>query len=216
MTTVRSEHVQRRVSVGPEAVIGARGDTRRLNAVFERSPVPMVTVDARRRYVDVNCPARLWFRLSLEEMRTYAIDDLAPADQLGVIEREWARLLETGEVAGQYLGLKPDGSRVNFVYSALARVLPGLHVIVFAPADWREDELGVIEDDSSDVSASLTPREVEVLALAADGLSTPALAQQLGLSSSTVKSHFKHIYTKLHVRNRAAAVAKGLRLGVIG
>lgn len=216
MTTVRSEHVQRRVSVGSEAVIGARGDTRRLNAVFERSPVPMVTVDARRRYVDVNCPARLWFRLSLEEMRTYAIDDLAPADQLGVIEREWARLLETGEVAGQYLGLKPDGSRVNIVYSALARVLPGLHVIVFAPADWREDELGVIEDDSSDVSASLTPREVEVLALAADGLSTPALAQQLGLSSSTVKSHFKHIYTKLHVRNRAAAVAKGLRLGVIG
>jgi PAS domain S-box-containing protein len=216
MITIPSEHVQRRVSAGSEAVIGARGDTRRLKAVFEHSPVPMVTVDARRRYVDVNCPARLWFRLSQDEMRKYAIDDLAPADQLGVIEREWARLLERGDVAGQYLSLKPDGNRVTVVYSALARVLPGLHVIVFAPADWPEDELGLIEDDGRDVSASLTPREIEVLALAADGLSTPELAQRLGLSSYTVKSHFKNIHAKLHVRNRAAAVAKALRLGVIG
>jgi DNA-binding CsgD family transcriptional regulator len=119
-------------------------------------------------------------------------------------------------VAGRYLGLKPDGNRVTIVYSALARVLPGLHVIVFAPADWPEEESSGIEDDGSDVSASLTPREVEILALAAEGLSAPELAQQLGLSSYTVKSHFKNIHAKLHVRNRAAAVAKALRLGLIG
>jgi DNA-binding CsgD family transcriptional regulator len=176
----------------------------------------MVMVDAKRRYVDVNRPARLWFRLSLDEMRMYAIDDLAPADQFGVIEREWARLLETGRVAGQYLAVKPDGGRVAIVFCALADVLPGRHVIVYAPADWPDDEVGVIEDVGHDPSASLTPREIEVLALAADGLSGPELAQELVLSHTTVNTHFKNIYAKLDVRNRAAAVAKALRLGVIG
>jgi len=175
----------------------------------------MVMVDGERRYVHVNRPARLWFRLSLDEIRTYAIDDLAPADQLGVIEREWARLLETGRVAGEYLAVRPDGARVTVVYCALAHVLPGRHVIVYAPADWPEDEVAVIDDDGEDPSASLTPREIEVLALAADGLSGPELAQALVLSHATVNTHFKNIYAKLDVRNRAAAVAKAMRLGVI-
>jgi PAS domain S-box-containing protein len=197
-------------------VLAARGDARQLKRIFERSPVPMVMVDSERRYVDVNRPARLWFRLSLEEMRTYSIDELAPADQLGFIERESARLLETECVAGSLLGAKPDGSRVDVVYCALAHVLPFLHVIVFAPADWPAEELGVIEDDGPDPFTSLTPREVDVLALAADGLSGPELAEELVLSPATVNTHFKNIYAKLHVRNRGAAVAKSMRLGLIG
>ena len=63
------EHIRRRVCAGFEAVIAARGDARRLATVFADSPLPMVLVDARRRYVDANQPARLWFRLSLEEIR---------------------------------------------------------------------------------------------------------------------------------------------------
>jgi DNA-binding CsgD family transcriptional regulator len=183
----------------------------------------MVMLNDQGRYVDVNRPARLWFRLSLDEMRRYGIPDLAPEDQLEVIDREWARLRETGCVAGPYLGRKPDGSRVEMVYCALADILPGLHVTVFAPSDWPEDELGVIDDefgvtkdDGASPSGSLTRREIQVLALAADGLSGPELARSLVLSPSTVNTHFKNIYAKLEVRNRAAAVAKALRLGVIG
>jgi PAS domain S-box-containing protein len=196
-------------------VLAARGDARKLKRILEHSPVPIAMVDSQRRYVEVNRPARLWFRLSLDEIRKYAIDDLAPADRLAVIESEWARLLETECVAGSHLGAKPDGSTVDVVYCALAHVLPGLHVIVFAPADWPEDEVGVIKGDSPYPSASLTPREVDVLALAADGFSGPELAEELVLSPATVNSHFKNIYAKLHVRNRAAAVAKALRLGLI-
>jgi ATP/maltotriose-dependent transcriptional regulator MalT len=92
-------------------------------------------------------------------------------------------------------------------------VLPGLHVVAFAPADWPDDELGAI--DGAPPDSGLTPREIEVLALAADGLSGPELAQALGLSATTVNTHFKNIYVKLGVRNRAAAVAKAMRLGVI-
>jgi DNA-binding CsgD family transcriptional regulator len=61
----------------------------------------------------------------------------------------------------------------------------------------------------------LTPRERDVLQLAADGLSTPSIAQRLSLSRATVRTHFGHIYIKLDVSSRAGAVAKGMRLGLI-
>jgi PAS domain S-box-containing protein len=61
----------------------------------------------------------------------------------------------------------------------------------------------------------LTPREIEVLNLAAEGNSGPDIAKQLVLSPGTVKTHFEHIYEKLGVGDRAAAVALGLRTGLI-
>jgi two-component system nitrate/nitrite response regulator NarL len=63
--------------------------------------------------------------------------------------------------------------------------------------------------------AMLTPRERDVLQLAADGLSTPSIAKRLYLSQATVRTHFGHIYIKLDVSSRAGAVAKGMRLGLI-
>jgi DNA-binding NarL/FixJ family response regulator len=127
----------------------------------------------------------------------------------------WAQLLKTGFVAGRYQGTKPDGSPIDVFYCALADVLPGRHVIVFAPADWPENELGVIGDDGPDPSASLTPREVEVLALAAEGAGIPELGEELALSPDTVRTHLKHIYAKLGVHNRTGAVTRAMRLGLI-
>jgi DNA-binding CsgD family transcriptional regulator len=207
---IRPGYVPSTVGGGGTAVGRARGDARRVKAVFERSLVPMVMVDAKRRYVNVNRPALLWFRASLDEMREYAMDDLAPTDQSAVIERGWARLVDAGVLAGHYLAAKPDGSRVDIVYNALADVLPGQHVVVFARADWPEDEL--IKDVPY---ASLTPREIDLLALAAEGLGGRELAERVTLSPATVNTHFKNIHEKLQVRTRAAAVAKAMRLGMI-
>jgi DNA-binding CsgD family transcriptional regulator len=145
----------------------------------------------------------------------FAIGDLTPAPGGGVMERAWARLLDVESIAGRYPVDGSDGSRVDVVYYGLAHVLPGLHLIAFAPADWPEDQLDAIVDDHLDASALLTAREIEVLALAADGLGGPELAQQLFLSPATVRTHFENIYEKLDVRNRAAAVAKAMRLGMI-
>ena len=61
----------------------------------------------------------------------------------------------------------------------------------------------------------LSEREIEVLRLAAEGLSGPGIAEQLVLSPATVKTHFEHIYDKLGVGDRAAAVAQALRTGLI-
>lgn len=53
----------------------------------------------------------------------------------------------------------------------------------------------------------LSARELEVLDLIADGLSNDAIGRRLFLSQATVKSHLVHVFTKLGVDNRTAAVA---------
>jgi DNA-binding NarL/FixJ family response regulator len=52
----------------------------------------------------------------------------------------------------------------------------------------------------------LTPREAEVLALIAEGLTNAEIADRLVVSAATVKSHVNHIFAKANVRDRAQAV----------
>ena len=61
----------------------------------------------------------------------------------------------------------------------------------------------------------LSAREVQVLALAADGLSNPEIARELGLSALTVKSHLARMTRRLGARDRAHLVLLALRAGVI-
>jgi DNA-binding CsgD family transcriptional regulator len=206
----------RSVGAAAEVVLRLRGKAEQLMRVFERSPFPMVLVDERRRYVEINRPARLVFRLSLAQIRRYAIDDLTPPQELSTLEGAWARLLDAGCVAGTYEVAGPDGSSFDVVYWGLANALPGLHLFAFAPAGWPDGELSILGANSSDTSlAPLTPREREVLQLAAEGLSGPSIAQRLVVSPGTVKTHFSNVYEKLGVGDRAAAVARGLRFGFI-
>ncbi len=61
----------------------------------------------------------------------------------------------------------------------------------------------------------LTSREREVLKLVAAGQSAPEIAERIHLSPATVKSHLQAIYDKLGVAERAAAVAEGMRRGLL-
>ncbi|MFL5953639.1 MAG: PAS domain-containing protein [Gaiellaceae bacterium] len=61
----------------------------------------------------------------------------------------------------------------------------------------------------------ITPREREILQLAAHGLAGPEIASRLGIGPATVKSHFENLYAKLEVSDRATAVAAALREGLI-
>jgi two-component system nitrate/nitrite response regulator NarL len=54
-----------------------------------------------------------------------------------------------------------------------------------------------------------------VLHLAAQGLTGPQIANELVVGLATVKTHFEHIYAKLGVGARVAAVAMAMRLGLI-
>jgi two-component system nitrate/nitrite response regulator NarL len=61
----------------------------------------------------------------------------------------------------------------------------------------------------------LSARELEILKLVAEGLSGPEIGARLYISSSTVKTHVKSVLDKLGVNDRAAAVAEGMRRGLI-
>ena len=61
----------------------------------------------------------------------------------------------------------------------------------------------------------LTPREVEVLGMLAEGLANKNIAARLGISEHTVKTHVASILTKLDAFSRAEAVAIGARQGLI-
>ena len=62
-----------------------------------------------------------------------------------------------------------------------------------------------------DERPALTSREREILRLTADGCSAPQIAEQLYLSPTTVRTHLQHLYDKLGVSDRAAAVAEAMR-----
>jgi two-component system, NarL family, nitrate/nitrite response regulator NarL len=61
----------------------------------------------------------------------------------------------------------------------------------------------------------MSVRERETLTLIAEGLSAPQIGRTLHLSTATVKTHLQHIYEKLGVSERAAAVAEAMRRGLL-
>lgn len=66
-----------------------------------------------------------------------------------------------------------------------------------------------------DLAESMTPREMEVLQLLAEGLTNRAIASRLGVSEHTIKFHVNSILNKLDAQSRTEAVVTGTRLGLI-
>jgi len=84
-------------------------------------------------------------------------------------------------------------------------------------ADLDVDALLIATPTAGDeiVAEALTPREVEVLELLAEGLSNKAVAERLGISDQTVKFHVASISGKLGASNRTDAVRRAARRGLI-
>jgi DNA-binding NarL/FixJ family response regulator len=103
-------------------------------------------------------------------------------------------------------------SAVRLVRSGDALLAPSITrrlVERFAPAD------PVNVPIHADLAA-LTPRELEVLRLLAQGLSNAELAGRLTLSEATVKTHVGRILTKLQLRDRVQAVVLAYQTGLVG
>ncbi len=90
-------------------------------------------------------------------------------------------------------------------------------------ADWRirpallsgASLVGELLDDKDPDRVRLTPRELEVLAAMADGVSNKAIAARLGISFHTAKFHVAAILAKLNADSRTEAVARAAQLGLV-
>lgn len=142
------------------------------------------------------------------------LDDLdALADEAAVValgSAAWVNVLPA-VISGGWAALSADATPQELLAGVLGAAA-GLAVL--SPTQMQPDPDS--DDDLPGVSeVTLTPREREVLALLAEGLSNKRVARELGVTESTVKFHVQAIYSKLGVQSRAGAVSRGIQLGLV-
>lgn len=194
------EGVARAVSEWPELeLIGEVADGRSALELI-RSELPHVAI------VDMRLPeldgAQIAAAVTRDDLTTRVLLLSAFADEQIVF-----RALEAG--AAGYL--TKDSTRDEIARAALA---VGRGGTVLAP-ELTAGLASQIRLRGQADTPVLTMREREVLALLCEGQSAPQIAQKLFLGTTTVKSHLGHLYEKLGVSDRAAAVAEAMRRGLI-
>ncbi|GAA2119704.1 LuxR C-terminal-related transcriptional regulator [Nocardioides bigeumensis] len=127
--------------------------------------------------------------------------DLAEPDR-------WVRFfVDAGpELAAALAELVVRRPHSDFVRELVRQAAPGGLPVAAQPAAFPHDD--VLLDPLSD-------RELDVLRLLGSDLDGPAIARELVVSLNTVRTHTKHIYTKLGVNNRRSAVTKAHQLGLL-
>jgi two-component system nitrate/nitrite response regulator NarL len=112
--------------------------------------------------------------------------------------------------ANAYLSKEADSDEIVTAIRAAAR-----GETILGP----EVQTGLAEQirfrEENEARPRLSEREHEVLRLIAQGLSAPEIGERIHLSTATVKTHLQHLYEKLGVSERAAAVAEGMRRGLV-
>lgn len=109
--------------------------------------------------------------------------------------------------SGAVDGLVNKGSGLHVLDGAVRRVLGGERVLAGWPASIRTARRTSTLD-------ALTDREREVLTLLVDGASTAAMADALGVSANTVRTHVRNVFLKLGVHHRTMAAHAAFEQGL--
>jgi LuxR family maltose regulon positive regulatory protein len=132
----------------------------------------------------------------------------------------WVRVfVDEGEPARRLLELLPEAAQPSsFVHVLLTAATTSPPPSAQRPPDGAIAEADpghdTVEDASQLIVEPLSAREREVLRYLASDLDGPAIARELSVSLATVRTHTQHIYTKLGVTNRRAAVRRGHQLNL--
>jgi DNA-binding CsgD family transcriptional regulator len=97
--------------------------------------------------------------------------------------------------------------------AAMLAEVPGLRLA--APGETADVAVVAARDRPAEFDAALTRRELDVLALLAEGASNKSIARTLGISVHTVKFHIASLFDKLDAEGRTEAVAQAARMGAI-
>jgi DNA-binding CsgD family transcriptional regulator len=128
--------------------------------------------------------------------------DIVLADG-GRLSDEVRNVVGLGIADERLRGALPRDADVRQIDAAIRAVAAGL--VVRAPPS-RDNGFGAMRE--ADGQALLTPRELEVLAALAEGMTNKAIARRLDISLHTVKFHVESLFRKLGARTRTEAVAK--------
>jgi DNA-binding NarL/FixJ family response regulator len=136
-----------------------------------------------------------------------------PATRVAVISGSLAATQIRQALAAGACGYLPKTFEPHMILAAVRLMLSGaIYVPPDALTDSGETGRGAPAPGGS---ASLTPRELEVLRLLSKGSANKEIAREIGVAEVTVKLHTRRILEKLGVRNRAAAAAAAVSRGLL-
>ena len=117
------------------------------------------------------------------------------------------------------------GTTVNGETVTGSQALKHGDTVKFGPVETRfEDRSGLMDTDEAtqmielppvEDKPVLSPRQAEVLSYLKEGLTNPEIAVKLGVTERTVKAHCQEVFDRLGARNRTAAVAAAMRMGLL-
>jgi DNA-binding NarL/FixJ family response regulator len=142
---------------------------------------------------------------------------LAP-DQLPAIDIPVVALSEHAEALPAAPGARaslPLNASAAEIVAAVIAAASDLTVLTQAQARRLFRNGAAIRPERRDLIEALTPRELQVLRMLADGLGNKEIAANLGISDHTAKFHVTQILGKLGAASRAEAVAIGIRRGLV-
>jgi LuxR family maltose regulon positive regulatory protein len=125
-------------------------------------------------------------------------------------------LAEPGGFIRPFLDLGPEmaGLLVRLSQRGVAPAYIARILAAFPQQRIDEKRLALADAAEPSTVEALTPRELDVLALLARGLTNKEIAQQLVISHGTVRQHVYNLFQKLQVNNRLQAVTKATDLGI--
>jgi len=130
-------------------------------------------------------------------------------------------VLTTYETDEHILGAIEAGASGYLLKAApQAEILAGIRAVacgetVLAPSIAAKLVSRVRAASTAEPAPALSPRELDVLRLVADGRSNPEIARTLFIGEATVKTHLVHAFEKLEVGDRTRAVTRAMELGLL-
>jgi LuxR family maltose regulon positive regulatory protein len=187
----------------------AKGELDNAEKVLQRLLKQAEAADLQR--IVIQCLIGLALLHEARGSRALALHTLELAMELAEPEGYLQLFLDEGEaLAGLLAAAADQGQQAAFAGKLL--VLAGAGGQAGAAAQMATPEPGAPPTGDLNI---LSPREIEVLRLLAEGLTNKEIAQRLYISLRTVKYHTTNIFTKLNVDNRTQAVMKAGGLGII-